>query len=479
MNDEQTAPGDERKLASLDYFHSKNLLEKTREVLRCFSSAKKATSIYPRHHEMCLRAITEFMDAFNDYLAWREDFSLRLIGDELFFEEKLMARESVLYYPLIKEFQEKEIGGITIQGGISAMEFVDFLYLLNLGADEIKRQAGLRDMLQERLISHVLLDEPGTWEEKAREEKERPSAREEYFNAVDVIRELADQVMSDRRLTVSKANRVVGVMLNRVGENRSAVLGLATIKSYDEYTSFHSVNVLILSLALGSMLPLDRSALMILGTGALLHDLGKVTVPQALLNKTGPLTSSEWDLMHEHPVRGADILLAQPGVHPLSVMVAYEHHSRYDLQGYPTLNGKVHQGLFSRIVEIADVYDAMTSVRPYQNARTPDQAIRVLVKDMGAVFDPLLVKVFIDMIGFYPIGTLVRLATGELGIVYEQNEVDAFAPKVKVIRDPDGEEVEPRLIDVLGLKKKIGETAPAVLDSLNPQQMGIDPAPFL
>jgi HD-GYP domain-containing protein (c-di-GMP phosphodiesterase class II) len=479
MSDDQFAMGEEHKLASLDYFHSKNLLEKTRDVLKYFSIAKKAASIYPRHHEMCIKSIAEFMDVFQDYLTLRDDFSLRLIGDEFFFEEKLMARESVLYYPLIKELQEKEIGGITIQGAITAAEFVDFLYLLNLNAEELKRQAGLRDMLQERFISHILIDEPGTWEEKAREEKERPSAREEYFNAVEVIRELADQVMSDRRLTVSKANRVVGVMLNRVGENRSAVLGLATIKSYDEYTSFHSVNVLILALALGSMLPLDRSALMILGTGALLHDLGKVTVPQVILNKTGPLTSSEWDMMHEHPVRGADILMAQPGVHPLAVMVAYEHHARYDLNGYPTLNSKNHQGLFSRIVEIADVYDAMTSVRPYQNARTPDQAIRVLVKDMGTAFDPLLVKVFIDMIGFFPIGTLVRLATGELGIVYEQNEVDAFSPKVKVIRDPDGEEVEPRLIDIMNLKKKVGETGQAVLDSLNPQQMGIDPLPFL
>jgi len=160
-------------------------------------------------------------------------------------------------------------------------------------------------------------------------------------------------------------------------------------------------------------------------------------------------------------------------------LIAYEHHARYDLKGYPKISGKDKISLFSRIVEIADVYDAMTTVRPYQNARTPDQAIRVLVKDMGTAFDPLLVKVFIDMMGLFPVGTLVRLATGELGIVYEQNEADLASPKVKVIRDPDGEEIEPSIIDLMLLKEKISETGSAVLESLDPQLLGLDIIPYL
>ena len=479
MNEEETRSSEERKQESLKYFRSKKLQEKAREVLKLLSNAKKAASIYPPHHEICIQSVADFMKAFDEYLSWQDEFSLRIIGDEFFFEEKLMPRESVLYYPLIKEFQSKDIGGISMQSGLSSEEFMDFLYLLNTKSEELKERGGLRRLVLNKGISHIFLDEPGTWEEKSREEKIGPSAREEYFDAVDVIRELADQVMSGRRLAVNKANRVVGAMLNRVGENRSAVLGLATIKSYDEYTSFHSVNVLILSLALGSMLPLDRSALMILGTGALLHDLGKVTIPQSILTKTGPLTSSERRMMQEHPVKGADILLAQPGVHPLSVMIAYEHHARFDLKGYPRVTGKDRIGLFSRIVEVADVYDAMTTPRPYQNARTPDQAIRVLVKDMGTVLDPLLVKVFIDMMGFFPVGTPVRLATGEVGIVYEQNEGDALRPKVKIIRNPEGCEVEPRVVDLVYLKEKVGETGRAILESLDAKELGIDPLPYL
>lgn len=474
MNEHPDPTAEDRKQKTLEYFHSKNVLRRVRKVLKQFTGAKKAVSMYPPHHEMCAKAVEDFQQAFKEYLELENDFSLRIVGDEFFFEEKLMARESVLHYPLIKELKSKDIGGITIQAGIDPAELIAFLQLLNMNAEELRAKGGIAKLMEERGIASITLDEPGTWEEKPREEIIRSSGREEYFHAVDVIRELADQVLSDRRLKISKANRVVGIMLNRVGENRSAVLGLASIKSYDEYTSFHSINVLILSLALGSMLPLDRNALMILGTGALLHDLGKVTIPQRILNKKGPLTASEWDQMREHPVRGADILLAQPGVHPMSVLISYEHHARYDLQGYPKVTEKNRIGLFSRIVEVADVYDAMTSVRPYQKARTPDQAIRVLAMDRGTAFDPLLVKVFIDMMGYFPVGTLVRLVTGELGVVYEQNEGDVLSPKVKVIADPDGREVEPRIVNLVSMKEKVGEMGRTILEAVNPDQLGID-----
>lgn len=479
MNGEEEATKADWKEESLQFFQSRNMLEKVREILKLFTAAKKTSSIYPSNHEMCEKAINDFMFAFNDYLALKEKFSLRIIGEELFFEEKLLPRESVLFCALIEELQGKDIGGINLLAGLTPQEFTEFISILNMKSDQLAHRGGLQNLMQAAGISHISIDDPGTWEERASEEKIRPSAREDYFNAVDVIREIADQVVTDRRLSVNKANRVVGAMLNRVGENRAAVLGLASIKSYDEYTSYHSINVLILSLALGSMLPLDRHSLMVLGTGALLHDLGKVAIPQHILSKTGPLTAAEWRIMQEHPAKGADILLAQHGVHPVSVLIAYEHHARYDLKGYPKITGKEKISFFSRIAEIADVYDAMTTVRPYQNARTPDQAIRVLVKDMGTAFDPLLVKVFVDMMGLFPVGTLVRLVTGELGIVYEENELDLTCPKVKIIRDAEGDEIEPRILDLLHLKEKIGETGRSVLQSLDPALLGLDMIPYL
>ncbi len=463
----------------IDYFRTKNLLERARLLLSLLMSAKKNMSIYPPHHTVCVESLVAFFDGYRDYFQLADEFQLRIIGEELFFEEKLLARESVLYYSLVKDCKERELGGITIQRGLTPEELADFLYLLNLDPRELDKRGGLRSQLGRRGIVHVTVADPGAYEEIKKEERQRVSQREEYFNAVDAIRELAEEAVSGKRIKVNKANKVVGSVLNRVVENRSAILGLATIKSYDEYTSFHSVNVLILSLALGSMLPLDRQSMMILGTGALLHDIGKVTIPTSVITKQGPLSSTEWDLMREHPVIGADILVNQPGLSPLSVTIAFEHHMRFDLKGYPEAQEKKTLSLFSRIVEIADVYDAMTTDRPYQKAKDPQQAMRILAKDAGTAFDPLLVKVFIDMMGFYPVGTLVRTAAGETGIVYEQTEGDKSAPMVKIIRDAAGEEVDPHVVDLTLLKEKVLETGRAVIETVNLKESGIDVSEYL
>ncbi len=469
----------EKKEQRIDYFRNKNLLERARELLGLFMSAKKNMSIYPPHHTVCVESIVAFFKGYREFLQLADEFQLRIVGEELFFEEKLLARESVLYYGLVKDSKERGVGGLSILRGLTPEELADFLYLFNLEPRELEKRGGIGSQLAQRGIAHITVADPGAYEEAKKEERKRTSHREEYFNAVDAIREMAEEAVSGRRIKANKANKVVGSILNRVVENRSAILGLATIKSYDEYTSYHSVNVLILSLALGSMLPLDRQSMMILGTGALLHDIGKVTIPQSIITKQGPLTSAEWELMRAHPVVGADILVSQPGINPLSVVIAFEHHKRYDLKGYPEADEKRELSLFSRIVEIADVYDAMTTDRPYQKAKDPQQAMRVLAKDSGSAFDPLLVKVFVDMMGFYPVGTLVRTAAGETGIVYEQNEGDAAAPLVKIIRDAGGEEVEPHVIDLTLLKEKVMETGRAVIEALNPREAGIDVGEYL
>ena len=454
-------------------------MERARELLSLFMGAKKNMSIYPPHHTVCVESIVAFFKGYRDYFQLADEFQLRVVGEELFFEEKLLARESVLYYGLVKDCKEREVGGISILRGLTPEELADFLYLLNLDPRELDKRDGLRNQLGRRGIVHITVADPGAYEEVKKEERKRASHREEYFNAVDAIREMAEEAVSGKRIKANKANKVVGSILNRVVENRSAILGLATIKSYDEYTSFHSVNVLILSLALGSMLPLDRQCMMILGTGALLHDIGKVVIPQSVITKQGPLSSSEWDLMRDHPVVGADILVNQPGLNPLSVVIAFEHHMRYDLKGYPEVSEKKELSLFSRIVEISDVYDAMTTDRPYQKAKDPQQAMRILAKDAGSAFDPLLVKVFIDMMGFYPVGTLVRTAAGETGIVYEQNEGDTSAPLVKIIRDASGEEVEPHVVDLTLLKEKVLETGRSVIEAVNSKEAGIDVSEYM
>ncbi len=467
--------GTGNKQGRLDYFASKNLLERARETLQLLMGAKKSLALYPPHHQMCSDSVLACLESLRHFLETGEDFILHTIGGELFFADKLMARESFLYYQLIKDLEDREIGGFALEPGLTVEEMTGFLQLLNADAS-VARRSGFRSLLTAHSIEHVSIDEPDAWEQQPKDAETRANARSEYINAVEAIVSLADQALAGRSLQISKANHAVGAMLNRILENRSSILGLSTIKSYDEYTSYHSVNVLILALALGSMLPLDRDALLILGTGALLHDIGKVIIPAAVLNKPGPLTDPEWELVREHPVRGADLLVAQPGVHPLSVITAYEHHVRYDLQGFPRLRAKNHAGLFSLIVQIADCYDAMTTDRPYKKAMMPDRAIRVLAYGSGTQFDPLLVKVFIDMMGFYPVGTLVRLESGELGVVYGQGEGEASHPLVKLVGNGDPEDGAP-LID-LGRLRPGDPSTGAVEAAVNPLLAGVDVASY-
>src|SRR4030042_3190176 len=193
MNTEESGGSADWKQGSLQYFHSKNLLEKVRELLKSFSAAKKTMSIYPVNHEMCIRAVEDFRNNFDDYLMWKNSFSLRIVGDELFFEEKLLPRESVLFYSLIQELKSKEIGGINIIAGLTPLEFTDFISLINTKSEELAERGGLANLMQKAGIHNILIDEPGTWEEKATEEKLRPSAREDYFTAVDVIRKRAER----------------------------------------------------------------------------------------------------------------------------------------------------------------------------------------------------------------------------------------------------------------------------------------------
>jgi HD-GYP domain-containing protein (c-di-GMP phosphodiesterase class II) len=225
------------------------------------------------------------------------------------------------------------------------------------------------------------------------------------------------------------------------------MIELSGLKGHDEYTFFHSVNVTILSVALGSLISSNRRFLNSLGVGALMHDIGKMTVDLDIINKRGPLSAAEWDLMHLHPVHGAETAAAMRGLDRSSIVVILEHHMRYDLDGYPARTPRRPQHLTSRIVALCDAYDAMTSRRSYAEARPQDEAMEVLAKNAGTAFDPVLVRMFTQMMGIYPPRSVVRLSSGETAIVIRAN-TDIVAPIVRVITDGDGAFIDPYDVDL-------------------------------
>jgi HD-GYP domain-containing protein (c-di-GMP phosphodiesterase class II) len=196
--------------------------------------------------------------------------------------------------------------------------------------------------------------------------------------------------------------------------------------------------VAILSLGMGSAITGDRRFLASLGAGALLHDLGKLDVGLEVLNKRGALSSREWALMREHPVWGAETAARMRGLDRSVIVIIYEHHQRSDASGYPASAGGSSQALASRIVAVADAYDAMTSVRSYSGARLPDEAMGVLTRAAGTSLDPALVRLFVRLMGVYPPRSVVRLTSGELAVVTESDPAHPARPAVKVFADASG-----------------------------------------
>ena len=267
-------------------------------------------------------------------------------------------------------------------------------------------------------------------------------------------------------------NTIVQTMVDNVLENRDAFLGLTNIKMYDEYTFAHSVNVSILAVSLGTYLSFTSRRSRHWGCAGLMHDIGKVKVPHEIINKPGKLTDEEWEVVKRHPVEGAMLLAGTSGVSKLAMVAAFEHHQHGD-RGYPDLNDGLQQHPFSQIISLMDAYDAITAARVYYREQTsPDQAVRILLKKRGAPFNPVLVNAFVKMIGLFPIGTVVQLDTGEIGMVKNQTS-DLMRPRVLILTKFDGSEKESGMIASL-METAGGNYKRSITGTIDPWQARID-----
>ena len=263
-----------------------------------------------------------------------------------------------------------------------------------------------------------------------------------YSACLDVCRELQEAVRDMRPLGTRRLRRVTQSVVDQVVQDEGALLAMTTIKEFDDYLFTHSTNVSILAVALGQRVGYDRLRLGELCLAAFLHDLGKTELPRDLLDKPDVLTAEEWELMREHPVASVNILLAQEHLSPSTlraIVSSFEHHLNCDLTGYPRLRQKRHISLFGRIIAVVDRYDAMTSPRAYRHRTiTPHEAILYLIDYAGTQLDPVLVRLFIDLVGLYPPGTAVRLDTGEDAVVQQPPVTGAHIhrPQVSVLEGP-------------------------------------------
>ncbi|PKQ17011.1 MAG: hypothetical protein CVT67_02390 [Actinobacteria bacterium HGW-Actinobacteria-7] len=458
-------------------FATPEKLGRARDMVRTLAVAYANAALYPTTHPLVASSLEDLAAAVNDLGEFGfEAVTLNIYKKTLFVENQVFPEESVTYRKLIEDLLARGISAVTFARGLTPAEGATLIELL--GDPRITDIQDARAFLETRGVSGVTVAETSSLDEagnEARNKEVRARARESYDTGVTAMRDIEAQAKLGRAMEVGSLQRVVESMLDNLLQDPAAVLGLTAIKGHDDYTLNHSLNVCILALSLGSALGLSAEELHSLGLAALLYDIGKVRIPEDVLMKAGPLTAEEWQLVKRHTEEGADLLKRIQLADKMPMIVAYEHHQRHDLMGYPEPAAGAEQHLFSKIVGVCDAYDAMTTMRPFRREIRPDKALAVLMQGRGKAYDPGVTKSLVAMLGIYPMGAVVKLDDGTVAVVYRVNNDDLLHPRVKVLCDPVGRWLEsPEVLDLRVINVETGLPVSAIVDCIPAVEAGVD-----
>jgi putative nucleotidyltransferase with HDIG domain len=436
------------------------------------------------------RPVTNLAGALEGIFKAAPEFVLKLRGEYLYIDETRIRYDiddMVSYEFISRIMKEKKIGSLTFQHPVSKEDLKKSVYTLTSfippGPEGAEEELNIK--LRDNGVNSIWAG-PIDEAEKIKYDDladQRKMAKKAYFQAVSVVKGVMNNIKSEQPTHLKKVKRVIQGIVDIILNEEASLLGLTTLKDFDEYTYNHCVNVSILAMTIGQKLGLDKNTLTKLGIAALFHDIGKVDVPIDILNKPSAFTDDEWTIVRKHPEMGVKAISKIRGLNELaasSMAVAFEHHIFYDLNGYPVTKEKKMPNFFSRIVSLADQYDSMTSARVYSRTPyTPDKALSLMMERSGGQLDPLLFKIFANIIGIYPIGTLVMLDTKELGLVFESspNPEKLDRPKIILITDPSGKRIAGKTVD-LGDKEPSGTYKRSILKALDPKKYRINLAEY-
>ncbi len=473
MSDEQRDNAGEAKQS---FFAKQQLIDGARTAFQQFAAVTKNATLYPEAHPFLLTSADKLRTTIEGLFPGRKEVAFYLMGGELFFETLSVPIDQSLSL-LLEQFTSRDIGGIAFKPGLLSQELIRFASLMNKESSFFTGTGSINEVMAKEGITHIELHRGLLVDKKvgAALKEGKKKATEVFKDAIDVVKDLVHAAHLDKSANMRKMNSIVQTMVDNIIDNRDAILGLTSIKMYDEYTFAHSVNTSIISVSLGTFLSFEKSQIAALGVAALMHDIGKVKVPHAVINKPGKLTDEEWEMVKRHPVEGALMLSEIPSVSKLTMVAAFEHHQH---GGYPKIDGALTLHPFSQIVSLADAYEALTAARVYYNSQmAPDSAIRILLAKRGTTFNSTLVKAFVNMIGIFPIGTLLKVDTGEIGLVLHQTR-DLLRPRVLMLNKFDGSEketgTEVSLVETSGGRYKRN-----VIGTINPHSARIDVKQYL
>lgn len=452
-----------------------NTEENAVSFIRNLNLAVKGLSLYPAGHPTISHSISEAFRTVSSILSTREKVVIGLVEEVPVVDETPLYDTAELVKELLSRWKRLNIGTITIKRGVSEREIGGgLLRLLHSEPAEIEMQGGFMPYLNSLGVTHITVLEPKATEDKTGAE----GARKVYRKAIEVVKEAMEEVRLGRIPSSNQVKSVISDMVDQVLGNRAAILGLSMIKSYDEYTFHHCVNVSILSLALAEAVGMPKDILNDLGVGAVLHDIGKIETYEGIIKKPGPLNEEEWMEVRKHPAKGAEILRKMEGISELSIKVVLEHHLKYNREGYPEMEGIRSQSEPAMYVSIADSYDALTTLRPYHMPYNPGKALDIMRKLSGNDFEPNLLDRFDEVLGIYPPGTMVRLNTNEIAIVTALNSQDPTQPRVRLIFDRLGRKAEAVYEFFLSEADEKGWRR-SVVSVVDPVARNIDPSAYM
>lgn len=433
------------------FYDKQRRISAARAGLHQLAAVMKNTGLFPPAHPFVLASAEQFLSAIDGAWSGGDQAAYYLVSGELFFDTLSVPLDDQLT-GLIAELAARDVGVLLFHRGLTRAEIIRFAGAVRTDASAIIAAGGLSAVVKREQITHISIQ--GKLAAARRSDELSPPVEQHpgklYLDAVETVKDLVQTAHVGKPVNSRRLQTAVHTLVDGVLQNRDALIGLTSIKLYDEYTFAHSVNVSLLSIALGTYLSFDKAQVAALGTAGMLHDIGKINIPREIINKPDKLSEQEWEVVRRHPIDGALMLSAIPGISRMAMVTAFEHHRHHGEAGYPKTAHEAGQHPFSQIVAIADAYDAIVSARVYYHAATPpDQAVRVLLAKRGSAFSPFLVKTFIKMIGLFPVGALLKLDTGESALVVRQTG-DLLRPRVVLLTRFDGtEREETSLLDMM------------------------------
>ena len=464
----------------------KDIEVRAKDVVNNLAIIIKTSQLHNVNNVAVVKAVHKFLEILYPLIS-SEEITLQLM-EEFFHLNGGRVRYTVEYSSnfdfIIEEFKKIGLGTIIFEKTMTEDNIKALLSAIQAsGQSDTPFQTLCNELAP---VPHMKIEELRKIREDTEYHNKKKQIKKTYSSAVSITKGVLSKAESGEAINLKKSKRVIASITDQIleDESRSILVGMTTLKDYDDYTYHHSVNVSILAIAFGHKLGLPKMKLAELGLAALFHDLGKIKIPQEILNKPSALSDIDWQAMRQHPVWGTVTILKIKGINESSMNLAipaFEHHLNYDLSGYPELKNKIPLDLYSKIIIIADQYDAMTSSRVYsRTALPPDKVLGLLIEESGKKIDPYLLKAFVRMIGVYPIGCLVMLNTDELGLVFENSSdpkcIDR--PRVLIIADSSGAKTENAVVDLTEMDDN-EKYKRSIKNTLDPNKYGINLAEYL